>query len=83
VAGQNRLYAISLFSGESVFGDQPYIDLAQGGIAPQVELLYVPEDGDDDGQEEGKLIALIGTEDVELTVADPLDRTYWTQDGAQ
>jgi len=83
VAGQNRLYAISLFSGESVFGDQPYIDLAQGGIAPQVELLYVPEDGDDDGREEGKLIALIGTEDVELTVADPLDRTYWTQDGAQ
>jgi type IV pilus assembly protein PilY1 len=84
VAGRNRLYAISLFNGDTQLEDgSQYIELAQGGIAPQVELLYVPEDTDGDGKEEGQLMALIGTEDVALTFADPLSRTYWTQDGAQ
>lgn len=84
VAGRNRLYALSLFNGDSnLEADAQYIELAQGGIAPQVELLYVPEDTDGDGKEEGQLMALIGTEDVQLSFVDPLSRTYWTQDGAQ
>ena len=43
----------------------------------------MPEDTDGDGKEEGKLTALIGTEDVDLSSANPITRTYWTQDGAQ
>lgn len=83
-AGQNRLYAISLFDGRTMLEDEePYIDLKQGGIAPQVELLYVPEDTDGDGDVDGVLKGLVGPEDIDLNAMDPLTRTYWTQDGAQ
>jgi type IV pilus assembly protein PilY1 len=78
VAGHNRLYAISLFNGVTVI-DDPYIPLKQGGIAPQPELVYVPSDGDD----EEKLAVIVGTETVAGPSPDPINRTYWTQDGAQ
>lgn len=78
VAGQNRLYAISLFNGITIL-DVPYIQLQQGGIAPQPELVYVPSDG----MQEEKLAVLLGPESVEAPSPDPINRTYWTQDGAQ
>lgn len=87
--GQNRLYAISLFNGEAVEEDTPYIELDQGGIAPEVQLFYVPPEGSgntEPGQRdtvEGVLAACAGTECVDLTFTDPLTRSYWTQDGAQ
>lgn len=84
VAGQNRLYAISLFNGDTRFDhEERYIDLRQGGIAPQVELLYVPEYDEETGRETGKLSGLVGTENVDLDFMDPINRTYWTQVGAQ
>jgi len=82
VAGQNRLYALSLFGGGSNLPDQPYINLVQGGIAPQVELIFVPDPGEPP-HNGGKLIGLVGTEDVELNNIDPFRRSYWSQDGAQ
>jgi len=78
VAGQNRLYAISLFNGFTIL-DVPYVPLQQGGIAPAPELIYVPSQNGDDAA----TIALSGTEAVDVPLIDPIERTYWTQDGAQ
>ncbi|MEE4184659.1 MAG: PilC/PilY family type IV pilus protein [Gammaproteobacteria bacterium] len=78
VAGQNRLYAVSLFNGFTIL-DTPFVQLQQGGIAPQPELVYVPSANGEDA----KTIVLSGTEPTEVPVIDPITRTYWTQDGAQ
>ena len=88
VPGQNRFYAISLLNGRSdLTNEEPYMDLAQGGIAPQAELIYVPPEGgsNEAGSEEqlGELATCVGTECVSLGFTDPMSRSYWTQDGAQ
>lgn len=86
VAGQNRLYAISLFNGFTVLpDDEPYITLKQGGIGAQVELYAVSTDEDGDGEDDTtKLRPCIGVECVDPDIdADLVKRSYWSQDGAE
>jgi type IV pilus assembly protein PilY1 len=84
VEGQNRLYKVNLLSGdpfanldESTDEDNltttdRWTDLDQGGIAPEVVLLF-----------DEVVTGCVGTECDDAGVPAPAARTYWTQDGAQ
>jgi type IV pilus assembly protein PilY1 len=85
--GLNRLYAVSIFDGRGQTNlDQPEedfdpadrtIELVQGGIAPEVQILFPP------GAE--RPAPLVGTELISegILSAPPLVRTFWVQSEEQ
>ncbi len=84
--GLNRLYAVSILDGRSETNlDQPEedfdpadrtVDLVQGGIAPEAQILFPP--GAD-----GQPVVLVGTELIgesgAILPARPIVRTFWVQ----
>lgn len=91
--GLNRLYAVNAVDARPVqdlkdsetTGDRS-TDLAQGGIAPEVVLVFPtpdpPKPGDANPPRAVSPVCLVGLENCGTSIANPPVRTYWRQRGA-
>ena len=96
--GLNRLYIVNTLNGQAVTNldgevddagfdtDDRVLELEQGGIAPEVQLIFTEgpqDDGPDDGSPQ-ELVACVGIECPELpedTLEGPTySRTFWYQE---